>query len=308
MSHWDPFEGQVSPPPENETSSAWAILPASAKRYQGPLLLLAFPGFALAFFGGTTMIVGIALVCIGIFGGLGLDILTGGSSAGRSRLKGAADHLGFAFRGTIPPNRLGAIRRRLPEIFRVRVGGSIPLVIESEMWGPAATEVPCWMGAAAISSMAFFGGPKQSLRGPDQSVQGNTIMMIAAYRLDRDTHVRIVLMPEYVGAVGPLDRDIKTESTDFNNRFNIRLTCRDGEKRMDRATMALLQVLTPAFQTTLTDLADRFAARVIVDRDVVFFAGFRNLQTLDDETLAAFVKETLSEFADAAVSFKAYAE
>lgn len=305
---WDPIEGAVAPEfrrrPEREPSK----LPASFKKLELPLFFLAFPGFILAFLGDSLLPYGIALVTFGMAGGFAINHFTGATEDRLERLWKTGEHLGFRFRPEIPASRLRDIRQKIPELFKLRIGGSIPLNIESEMWGRSESGTPLWLGLGAFSSAAFFGGPKQTTKLANAGAQGNVVMMIAAYKLDRDTGIRIVLMPESLGAVGPFDRDLKTESVAFNDTFNIRVTSRADDGDLDQISVNVLQVLTPAFQTTLLELADRFAARVIVDRDTVYFGGFHNLQSLDDTVLQSFVKEIVAAFAAASTSFKRYAE
>ncbi|WP_422041576.1 hypothetical protein [Roseibium sp.] len=306
--YWDPFEARIQPAVEARLERAKPLLPASFKKLEVPLFLLSVPGFLLAMFSDSLRPLGFVLVTVGMAGGFAIDHLTGASKDRLNRLRSAAETLGFRFRAKIPDIRLQKIRQQVPEVFKLRVGGSIPLVVESEMWGVAENGTPLWVGLGAHSSTALFGGPKQNTVSPGAGAQGNVLMMVAAYRLDRDASVRLVLMPENLSAVGPLDRDLKTESIAFNNAFNIRVTERKDQGRLDRLSVETLQVLTPALQARLLDLADRYAARVIIDRDSVYFAGFRNLQSMDDATLHAFVQEAVGDFAEASVSFKHYAE
>ncbi|MET1412858.1 hypothetical protein ABVF61_11355 [Roseibium sp. HPY-6] len=305
---WDPFEARIQPATETQLERTKPLLPASFKKLEVPFFLLSLPGFLLAIFSESLRPLGFVLVTIGMGGGFAIDHFTGASKDRLNRLRSAAQHLGFRFRSKIPDVRMQKIRQQIPEIFKLRVGGSIPLVIESEMWGTAENGSPLWVGLGAHSSTALFGGPKQNTKSAGSGPQGNVVMMVAAYKLDRDARIRLVLMPENLSSVGPLDRDLKTESIAFNDAFNIRVTARDDEGQLDKVSVEVLQVLTPALQTTLLDLADRFAARVIIDRDTVFFAGFRNLQGLDDTILQSFVKDAVAGFSEAAVSFKHYAE
>lgn len=307
-SFWDPFEVRIQPPAQIVSAPPRPLLPASFKKLELPLFLLALPGFLLAIFSESLRIFGFALVTFGMAGGFAIDHFTGATQDRLRRLQSAADHLGFQFRAKIPAERLRKIRQKIPEIFKLRVGGSIPLVIESEMWGVAENGSPLWVGLGAHSSASLFGGPKQSSGAAGAASQGNVVMMVAAYSLDRNTGIRLVLMPESVGSIGPFDRDLKTESIAFNNRFNIRVTARDDQGALDRVSVEVLQVLTPALQTTLLDLADRFAARVVIDGETVYFAGFRNLHGFDDAVLQTFVKEAITGFSEASVSFKHYAE
>ena len=163
--------------------------------------------------------------------------------------------------------------------------------------------LPVWPGAMAAESVTLFGHPKQTATAGPAAVHGDVAMMIAGYALDRDTGVGVRIMPDFVTAIGPLDRDIKTGSVAFKARFTLRMAMADGTVVGHRTTVELLRVSTPAFQATLIDLADGFAARVIVDRDTAFVAGFRNLQTQDDTEMRGLVQDAIAAFA-AAVSFK----
>jgi len=283
-------------------------LPPVFKKLELPVFLVALPGFLLAVFSEGLRPYGVAMATLGIAGGFAIQHFTGSARERLFRLQSAAKALGYVFRAKIPGQRMATIQRNAPEMFKLRVGGSIPLILESEMWGTAQTGNSMWMGLGVHASAALFGGPRQTETTPDAAVQGNVIMMIAAYKLERDTGARIVLMPENVGAIGPMDRDMKTESVDFNRAFNIRVTGRHSKENLDQMTANVLRVLSPAFQTTLLDLSEHYAARVIVDGDTVFFGGFRNLQSLEEDVLKNFVQQTVTRFADAAVSFKHYAE
>lgn len=305
---WDPFEVSVKPAQEPAGNDTKPLLPASYKKLELPFFALSIPGFLLAVFSDSLRPLGIVLATLGMAGGFAINHFTGASKDRLNRLRKAAEALDFRFRSKIPGTRLQKIREEIPEFFKLRVGGSIPLVIESEMWGTSENGAPIWVGLGAHSSAAFFGGPKQNTTTETGGPQGNVVMMIAAYKLDRDTGIRLVLMPENVSAIGPLDRDLKTESVAFNNAFNIRVTTSQGAAELDQVSVEVLQVLTPALQTTLLDLADRFAARLVIDRGIVYFAGFRNLQSLDDAVLQTFVKDVVAGFSQASISFKHYAE
>ena len=282
---WDPFEGQIVPPAGREVKPGQSLLPPVFKKLELPVFLISLPGFVLALFSESLRPLGMILATVGIGGGFAIQHFTGSAQDRLFRLQAAARAVGYAFRAKIPGPRMVEIQRKAPEMFKLRVGGSIPLILESEMWGIAEHGSPMWMGVGAHGSAAFFGGPRQNEKAPGSGAQGNVVMMVAAYKLDRDTGARIVLMPENFGAIGPLDRDLKTESVAFNKAFNIRVTGRETGDDLDRMTVEVLQVLTPAFQTTLLDLSEHYAARVIVDGDTVFFGGFRNLQSLEEDVL-----------------------
>ena len=133
-------------------------------------------------------------------------------------------------------------------------------------------------------------------------------IMIAAYPLERDTGVTVSLFPEFKTPLGPLEFDIQTESVEFNNIFNIRLEAKDGEKTARTMSAKLLQVLTPAFQATLIELAEHFSTRIIIKGSTVYFAGYKNLVSTDQTEIEHLLQVTVAAFSEAAVSFKRYAE
>lgn len=308
QSFWDPFEGSVSPPYMRMPADSASHLSKVFVKLQGPLFLLVFVGFIIAFLGKDWLVIGGALATFGIFGVIGIDFFTGGQDGRDRRVWSAAEQLGYRYRPKIPDNRLRRIQSHIQELFKLRVGGSIPLMIDSEMWGKGEGDISHWIGIQPFDSISLFNGRGKKANTSDGGAYGSGAMMITAYKLDRDTGIRLVLLPENLGAIGPFDRDLKTESVAFNKAFNIRVTAREDGGDLDQISVQVLQTLTPAFQTTLLDLADRFSARVIVDRDSVYFGGYANLRSLDEEVLKAFLTETVSSFALAATSFKHYAE
>lgn len=310
VQHWDPFEETISIAPEPAPDYPKPIIPRWMGYLTGPLIIMALVGFVLivALPEPYGFIIGGAMFMLGCSGGIFLPKWSGVIFENKIMLRNAADAMGFTYRETIPDERLEDIKGSLKDLFLLRVGGSIPLVISSEMWGTAQGNMPMWLGIAALQSQSFFGGPKQETSDGSKTSHGNVLMIIAAYELDRDTGAEIKLMPEFVQNIGPMDRDVKTESIEFNKHFNIRMRMLDGSAVPDTATVALFQVLTPAFQTTLNGLADEFAARVIIRGDTVYFGGFRNIRTADRKVMETNIKQIVARFAEASSSFKRYAE
>ncbi len=309
---WDPFDGEINVRAGTTKTASSTPFASIVRHLESIATLGILAGFAILFYAiitGTNFIPGIAVVtaCFGLlFGGQAI----GGLEKNRLiRLNNAVIRLGFSFGGKIADQRLSQIRHRASALFKLRVGGSIPLIVTDEFWGRTDKDIPFWAGVSVVASTSVLGGPRANVAIDPKTVHGETTFLVVGYSLDRDTRVHVEILPEFLTAAGPFDRDIKTESTEFNRHYNIRLTPQDGEKVDERqSTTALLQVLTPAFQATLIGLAESYAARVIIDRDTVFFGGYRNVQSTDETALAEALQTTLADFAHAATSFKKYAE
>lgn len=306
---WDPIDGSAHAARPASVAPHTAPLDRLVRKLTGPMLILSLIGFCLAIFSDRLMFLGIALACLGfafVFFG---DKLSGTEDNRRARIQSAAAALGHLGGTEMPKSRVTELGRKLRSMMMLRFGGSIPLVLTHELWGKTGADVPFWMGLSIHGSQAFLGGPKAAAQIDATSSLGDVAMFVVAYRLDRDTGLRVEILPEFASAIGPLDRDIKTESVEFNRFYNIRLTLNDGAPVVEQqATASLLRVLTPALQVVLIGLAERYAARVIIDRETVFFGGYRNMQTTDETALGALLQTAIDDFADAATAFKTYAE
>lgn len=306
---WDPIEGQVKATVPEEHGVTSSPLAALVRNLTLPALIVCLVGFFVAVFSETWRFHGMGVATVGfLFITFGSE-LTGQNSNRRARIANAARTSGLLGGTKLPKPKIAKLAARIKSLLILRAGASIPIVLEHEVWGKTQAGIPFWMGLSLIPSQAFFGGPKASVRADRTTTHGETAMFVVAYQLDRDTRIHAEMMPEFVTAKGPLDRDVKTESSEFNAKFNIRLRAENDQKTAKGvSSAALLQVLTPAAQVTLLDLADRYSARVIVDRDTVFFGGYRNFQTTDNTLLQALLTQAIEDFSEAAVLFKTYME
>ncbi|MEL6889069.1 MAG: hypothetical protein AAFO86_10220 [Pseudomonadota bacterium] len=309
ISVWDPISGQAIATKPTEAQVTTHPLAGLVRMLTLPMLIVCLTGFGVAVFSETWMFHGIAAATVGFVFILLGSKLTGEEDNRRTRIMNAA-HAGGHLGGTaLPKPKIAQLAGRIKSLLVLRAGASIPLVLEHEIWGTARGDIPFWMGLSLVQSQAFFGGPKANVRSGPDTTHGEMAMFVVAYQLNRDTGIHAEIMPEFTTAKGPFDLDVKTESAQFNNRFNIRLREEDGQAvGKGVGSVALLRVLTPATQVTLLELSDTYAARVIVDRDVVFFGGYRNFQTTDGAALQQLLSQAVEDFATAATSFKTYAE
>lgn len=207
--------------------------------------------------------------------------------------------------GTISDTAVGelqAVYRTIPELFRPRPGQPVAMTVEAEFWGETRTGVPFWMGVreAEMNTTLAAKELKTDAQGHAGHL-GALLTMVVAYRLDRDTGIRAALLAE---SLGDSRNDLKTESTEFNACFHISL--RDNAGSDDG--MRLLQVLTPAMQTSLLDLWQRYRVQVIVDGPNVYVAGREPINTRDPAILTQSLGRAAADFAAAVTRFKRYAE
>lgn len=312
---WDPLEGEAKATAPEPLEYRPHPLEGIVRSLSGPMILLALVGFGIGIaalsFGWLTQIwgfIGFGLFAFGLCFVLFGTGLTRMDKNQRALIANAIRASGFVGGTKLDEAKLSRLAERIKSLLVLRFGASVPILLEHELWGKTQADVPFWMG---LSLMTSVGGQRSKANASHNATtsHGEFAMFIVAYRLDRDTRIHAEIMPEFATAKGPLDKDVKTESTEFNAKFNIRLREEDG-KAVDEgvSSAALLQVLTPATQATLISLADTYAARVIVDRDTVFFGGYRNFQTTDHTALERLLTNAIEDFAETATAFKRYAE
>lgn len=199
-------------------------------------------------------------------------------------------------------SELQAVYRTIPELFRPLPGQPVTMTIEAEFWGETQAGVPFWMGVREAEMNTTLAAKELKT-----DAQGNTghdgalLMMVAAYGLERDTGIRAVLLAE---TLGDSRGDLKTESTEFNSRYHIAARdAGDGE-----TGMRLLQALTPATQTSLLDLWNRYRMQAVIDGATVYVAGYERINTRDEDILARNLSLAAESFAAAATGFKRYME
>ncbi len=201
-------------------------------------------------------------------------------------------------------SELQAVYRTIPELFKPRPGQPVAMTLESEFWGETTNGLPFWLGARQVDMDTTFASRqlKQDLHG-NAGNQGALLMLVAGYGLGRDTGIRAALTAEMLG---DSRRDFKTESTEFNDRFHIAVRGDEGDPA--EIEMRLLQALTPATQTSLLDLWDRYRIQIIIDGLTIYVSGYERINTRDEALLADVMPRAAEAFAAAAVSFRRYVE
>ena len=135
--------------------------------------------------------------------------------------------------------------------------------------------------------------------------QGITYTILTAYNLDRDSGIRAQLVAE----APKMDsrRDIQTESSHFNRIYHISIIKRAGSDSTDDK-QELLRLLTPATQDVMLGLWQRYRAQFLFDGATVYMSGYFSIMSDDSAVILAHLDELLEAFAQAAQSFKRYAE
>lgn len=320
---WDPFRGEVAfrqdsaPPPKpglrvpGGVKSALGLLCIAS----APLLLAGIVWPDVALFGGVPMLV------VSVLGLMSIDFLGRTAGARAWRYAEIARERGWAYEATDvrPVARRGRsgsatgptagrladpAHARIAPLLAARPGQPIPLFIEAQYRGRTRGGVPFWLGLQEIEADATLGAAamRRDAHG-NAAPRGVVLTMVAGYDLDRDTGIRARLT-----AQGPIAArgDQSTGAVVFDRLFDVVV-----ERPADGgagARLALLRTLTPAMQTTLIDLAARYRAQVLIDGPTVFFAGYDRVMSEDPAVIAATVGAIVDAFAEAAVSFKIYAE
>lgn len=199
-------------------------------------------------------------------------------------------------------SELQAVYKAIPELFKPRPGQPVSMTVEAEFWGEARPGLPFWMGVREAEMDTTFAASelKADAHGNSEN-QGALLMVVAAYGLDHDTGIRATIMAE---ALGDSRKDIKTESTQFNNRYYIAVRGPGS----DETEMRLLRALSPATQTSLLDLWDRYRMQAIIDGATVYLSGYEPVNTRNEAILAQKLSLAVDGFAAAAISFKRYVE
>ena len=191
-------------------------------------------------------------------------------------------------------------------LLRPRPGQPMGVEINGLFWGETATGIPFWMGAGMMEmNLVLAGRSMKSDRHGNTGNHGQVITMAMAYRLNRDTGIEAALTAETFKR--DAFTDLKTESSEFNDAFHVSIRA-DSATQGEQGRLALLSVLTPATQTRLLDLAARYKAQFMVANDVVYMSGYEMINVHEPERIAPILETVVGEFADAATSFKHYAE
>ncbi|MEM7567936.1 MAG: hypothetical protein AAF321_11965, partial [Pseudomonadota bacterium] len=196
--------------------------------------------------------------------------------------------------------RVMAVAQRVPELMRARLGQPIMTRIDAVFRGHAASrrvERPFWLGLSSANVNASLGtaSVRRDAHG-GAGTSGLGFTLCAAFPLERDTGVRAAILAEAFGD----GKDVDTESSAFNDAFSLRLT--EGDEA------GLIRALTPAAQTTLLDLKERYGTQAVLDGDTLWLTGVERLMGVNEERVAELLDRVVSDFADAAVALTRYAE
>lgn len=190
--------------------------------------------------------------------------------------------------------------RKIGHLMAARPGQPIPIDVSALYRGRTKDGVPFWMGAQLAKTVMVAANKalKTDARG-NADGHGHGIALVLAFPLSRDTGIVADLLAE---ALWDARKDIDTESTQFNDIFNIKL------RSANHSEAELLRVLSPATQTAMIDLAARYKTQFVISDDTIFMAGYDLVNIENPEALAEIVAQVVDDFASAATSFKTYAE
>lgn len=317
---WDPFKGTVPFQRQTFKNPGKGIkVPAKIQSFVLLIMILSALGLVVGFFWRTAAFYAAGAAAVSsflmwLFGWLGKE-----GARARYRFFKVAERHGWAFTTVRPPRDSETLKKKsdgthyrerhydpkiepayatVPDLMQARFGQPIPIVVGAIFWGRTRRyDLPFWLAAGSIQS---FGGPEAKRSG---TAGGYTFTMVTAYRLDRDIGIRAKLLAE--PPVMKNRKDVQTESVAFNEIFHISVTDDpDGEA----SRLPLIRTLTPALQTVLIDLWERYKAQVIIDGDIVYLAGYQTIMSNDDVEVEEFLIRSIEDFAEAAQSFKIYAE
>lgn len=317
---WDPFKGTVPFQRQTFKDPGKGIkVPAKIQSFVVTVLLLSAVGIMIgflwitaAYYAGPALAISVLLLAL-------FSWLSKEHARERYRFFKVAERHGWGFVTVRPPSDSDVTKKKsdgtyererrydpkiepayatVPDLMRARFGQPIPTVVRAIFWGRTRRyDLPFWLAAGSLQT---FGGPEAKRTGKDV---GYTFTMVTAYRLDRDIGIRAKLFAE--PPVMKNRKDVQTESVAFNDIFHISVTDDpDGEA----SRLPLIRTLTPALQTVLIDLWERYKAQVIIDGDIVYLAGYQTIMSEDDDVLDDYLINLIEDFAEAAQSFKIYAE
>jgi hypothetical protein len=318
---WDPFVGKVAferhdvapPTSEGVRIPRWITTLLGLMMISGSLALL------MGFFWTDALWFAVPALVVSVGGMVIADTLSKAEEKQNWLFFRTADRNGWAFRlieapveqtsggrnFRLPDPFVQRVFDRVPELCHAHVGQLIPFDAPQAMyWGVTKTDIPFWMGIqmfqmdAALAAEAI----KTDAFG-NRNIRGKFFNIIIAYDLDRDTGIRARLLGEAFGRDSR--NDIKTESVEFNNRFNIAIT---DDRQGNGGRLALLRALTPATQATLIDLRDRYRSQLIIDGATIYFSGNDRILAEDETVIAEHFAMLLEQFAWAALSFKQFVE
>lgn len=214
----------------------------------------------------------------------------------------------------VKSERALAVEARVPELTIMRVGAFAGAMFDGEFWGESSQDgLPFWLAIGAMNmeaGLAFNSDLRRDAFG-GKGGYGQFFSLLGAYRIDRKTGIRAVVMPENLFSKGPLDRDMKTESVEFNKAFRISSRYTDEARAAADPTFETLQVLTPATQDTMLALHARYHnTGFVLHDDVLFFMAQDKLVGANaaQDRIDTQIVEIAEEFEQAKFSLKRYVE
>ncbi|TDQ60427.1 uncharacterized protein DUF3137 [Maritalea mobilis] len=337
--HWDPIEGQISiKTPDLSTIKQGIALPMWLKR----ILPLAA---ALSFVG--VIIEGMVIGSFPIYSTVAATVFMGAflladhfeNEHGRKTIRrvklaqsqnwsytpdlmerqlsyvASSTSDGIERRATsVKSERAEKIEAEVPELTKVQVGAYVGAYFDGEFWGESREDsLPFWL---ALGSMQMEAGlaADPNLRRDNfggQGGYGQFFSLLGAYKIDRKTGVRVVIQPENILHKGPLDRDIKTESMDFNDRFKISGRYLDKGQSQHTPDLEVMRILTPATQDAMLALHHRYhKVGFVLDDDVLYFMAQDKLvgKNAMPDRIDELLCELSREFESAKLGIKPYIE
>ncbi|MEM8796361.1 MAG: hypothetical protein AAGE61_12405 [Pseudomonadota bacterium] len=336
---WDPFDGEINFKQEVVAKPRKGIkLPDWIRSVAGILLLVGFALFFVGFFyrdilwvaapcafGGAIVLLGadylnnsekridFLLYQLAKKNNWGFEILPSTNAEKHAAVKHLIDEKrkqGRHVEGELPMDpRIRRVRDRVGDLLDMKVGRMTMIDIDAFFWGNTTKAIPFWMAFGIVQSDMTLAAP--SLKTDAYGNTGNQaylLQMLCAYKLDRDTDIRARLLHESI--LGESRHDFQTESVEFNRQFNISIADRRGNVPENASAyhQALLQALTPATQATLIELKRKYDVQVVIENDIVFYAGWDKVNTSDFDVVGEHLSAISEAFADSAVSFKRYVE
>ena len=214
----------------------------------------------------------------------------------------------------VKSERALAVEARVPELTKVRFGAFVGAQFDGEFWGESGSDgQPLWIAIGSMqmeAGLAFNSDLRQDAFG-GKGGYGQFFSLLGAYRIDRKTGVRAVIMPESIFSKGPLDRDIKTESIEFNSAFNISGRYKDAETGGTDPTLDVLRILTPATQDSMLTMLKRYHnVGFVLDDDILFFMAQDKLsgKNATPEGIDTLLLNISEEFEAAKLGIKRYVE
>lgn len=281
---------------------------------------------------GMVLLVGLVLLVLGIviapllFWGFGMVFVAGFTMVAISMLERSeqmtlwlfselARDKGWRFRRAIPPEPEStggkkarqtwrqvdpatiALHAQLEPLMRVHPGYLFPFEPQGYFWGETQDGLPFFLSLSLIEIQAAMASEsiRQDQHG-NRSSNGHMVQMLMAYPLGADTGVEAFLRSEFLNRNSR--RGYQAESIDFNRRFELRMIA--GEE------LDLVRAISPATQTAMIDLADRYQVQFLLRRDVIWVMGHDRIMQPDLSTLGDLMPKILREFSVGVSDFRKY--